>query len=215
MTLCCFVCSFHSFTKDVTVKLSLGRSLTTLAVAAGLTLAAAGPAAAQSHTHLDARGDLISYSGQSDEETAAPNVKNGDIVRTALHHRQHRIAVRIKFVDLRRVGFRGDAFRIVTNQGVRRDVMAFAGPGTWRGEAEMMRPNGNPVECDIKLGIDYDKNVVTMSFPRSCVKDPRWVRIGVGSFWAQMEAEKAFMDDAQRDGKVYENLKLSKRLKRG
>ncbi|HSJ19223.1 MAG TPA: hypothetical protein VK964_01495 [Nocardioidaceae bacterium] len=197
------------------MKLSLGRSLTTLAVAAGLTLAAAGPAVAQSHTHLDARGDVTAYSMQTEEEAPAPNVKNGDIVRTALHHRQHRIAVRIKFVDLRRVGFRGDGIRVVTNEGVRREVTTFASPGMWRGEAEMMRPNGNPVDCDIKLGMDYDKNVVTVSFPRKCVSDPRWVRIGVGSFWAQMEAEKAFMDDAQRDGKVYENLRLSPRLKRG
>jgi hypothetical protein len=207
---------FHSFIKDVTVKLSLGRSLTALAVAAGLSVAAAGPAAAQSHTHLDARGDLTSYDMQSEQEAPAPNVKNGDIVRTALHHRQHRIAVRIKFADLRRAGFRGDIIRVVTNDGVRRDVETFAGPGMWRGEAEMMRPNAQTVDCDINLRMDYDKNVVTVSFPRSCVNDPRWVRIGVGSFWLQMENEKAYADDAQRDGKISDNgFKLSPRLKRG
>jgi hypothetical protein len=197
------------------VKLSLGRSLSIFAVTAGLTVAAAGPATAQSLTHLDQRGDVQSISMESEEQSPAPNVKNGDIVRTAIHHRQHRIAVRIKFAQLRRVGFRGDFVRVVTNEGVRRDVMAFAGPGMWRGEAEMTRPNGKPVECDIRLGIDYDKNVVTMSFPRKCVSDPRWVRVGVGSFWSKGETEEAYMDDAQRDGKVTEYLKLSPRLKRG
>jgi hypothetical protein len=197
------------------VKLSLGRSLTTLAVAAGLTLAAAGPAAAQNLTHLDQRGDVRSFDMQTEEEALAPKMKNGDIVRTVLQHRQHRIAVRIKFVDLTRAGFRGDVIRVVTNAGVRREVSTMAGPGMWRGEAEMMRPNGQSVECDIKLGMDYDKNVVTLSFPRTCVKDPRWVRIGVASFWLQMKTEKAYVDDAQRDGKFNENIKLSPRLKRG
>jgi hypothetical protein len=198
------------------LNLSLGRSLTTLAVAAGLTVAAAGPAAAQSHTHVDQRGDVHSISMEPEEQTPAPNVKNGDIVRTAIHHRQHRIAIRVKFADLRRVGFRSDGIRIVTNEGVRREVMTMAGPGMWRGEAEMYRPNGRPVECDIKLGMDYDKNVVTVSFPRTCVSDPRWVRVGVASFWAQKDSEKAFVDDAQRDGKLSENgSKLSPRLTRG
>jgi hypothetical protein len=198
------------------LKLSLGRSLTTLAVAAGLTVAAAGPATAQSLTHADQRGDVQSFSMESEEQTPAPNVKNGDIVRTALHHRQHRIAVRIKFAQLRRVGFRSDAIRIVTNEGVRRHVLTHAGPRMWRGEAEMYRPNGRPVECDIKLGMNYDKNVVNVSFPRSCVSDPRWVRLGVGSFWSQTDSDSAFVDDALRDGKVSENgFKLSSRLKRG
>jgi hypothetical protein len=197
------------------VKISLGRSLTTFALAAGLTVAAAGPAAAQNLTHVDQRGDVRSFSMQTEEEAPAPNVKNGDIVRTVLQHRQHRIAVRIKFADLRRVGFRGDVIRIVTNDGVRRNVETFAAPGAYRGEAEMMRPNGDPVECDIKLGMDYDKDVVTVSFPRTCVKDPRWVRMGVVSFWVQMNTEKVYADDAQRDGRMNENIKLSPRLKRG
>jgi hypothetical protein len=210
----CFL--FHSFTKEVTVKISLGRSLTTLALAAGLTVAAAGPAAAQNLTHVDQRGDVRSFDMQTEEEAPAPTMKNGDIVRTVLQHRQHRIAVRIKFADLTRAGFRGDGIRIVTNDGVRREVTAFAFPGMWRGEAEMTRPNGQSVECDVKVSMDYDKNVVAMSFPRTCVKDPRWVRIGVMSFWMNMKTEKAFVDDAQRDGRFNENgPKLSPRLKRG
>jgi hypothetical protein len=197
------------------VKLSLGRSLTAFAVAVGLTVAAAGPAAAQTLTHVDQRGDVRSFAMQTDEEAPAPNMKNGDIARTVLQHRQNRIAVRIKFVALNRAGFRGDVIRIVTNDGVRRNVETFAGPGMWRGQAEMTRPNGDTVECDIKLSMNYDKNLVTMSFPRSCVKDPRWVRIGVVSYWLQMSTEKAYADDAQRDGRINEHIKLSPRLKRG
>lgn len=194
---------------------SLRRGVFALALAAGLTLGTAGTSAAASLTKVDQRGDLQYVEGESETSSPAPTVQNGDITRTVMKHAARRIAVRIQFADLRRVGMRGDFLRVVTNEGVRRDVMIFAGPMSWRGDAEMTRLNGQPVACDIAHKIDYDRNVVTVSFPRSCVSNPRWVRLGTGSFWTESEGTKSYADDAQLDGQVNDNLKLSTRLRRG
>jgi hypothetical protein len=198
------------------VALSLGRSIFTLALAAGLAFGTAAPATAQSLAHVDQRGDLQSFEGESEQPTPAPAMRNGDIVRTAFNHRVHRITVRAKFADLRRAGaFRGDGIRIVTDEGVRREVSLVAYAGAWRGESVMTRPNGKPVDCAITHKIDYDTNVITVGFPRSCVSDPRWVRLGLGSFWADAGG-RVFVDDAQIDGRInQETVRLSPRLRRG
>lgn len=200
------------------MTLSLGRTALTLALAAGLTFTTAGTASAEGLTVRDARGDVQAHDMQTEEPTGQAGVANGDIVRTVMRHNDRRISVRIKYVDLRKkVGDgRVDVVRVVTNEGVRRDAHVFAGPGMWRGEAGMSRPNGNPVDCGVKHKIDYDKNVTTLSFPRRCVSNPRWVRLGVGAMWMKSQASVYYADDAQIDGRVKANsLELSKRLRRG
>lgn len=194
----------------------LGRTLSTVAIAAGLAVGTAGTAAAQTLTDVDQRGDVQSFTMESEEPAPAPTVANGDVLRTVFNHAERRVSVRVKYADLRRIGqFRNDGIKVVTNEGVRREVSVFAGQGMWRGQADMVRPNGRPVDCDIAHKIDYDRNLVTISFPRSCVSNPRWVRLGMGAVWMDGE-NRAYADDAQIDGRINpENLKLSPRLRRG
>lgn len=194
----------------------LGRTLSIVAVAAGLAVGTAGTAAAQTLTDVDQRGDVQSFTMDSEEPAPAPTVANGDILRTVFNHAERRVSVRVKYADLRRIGqFRNDGIKVVTNEGVRREVSVFAGQGMWRGQADMVRPSGRPVDCDIAHKIDYDRNLVTISFPRSCVSNPRWVRLGMGAVWMD-GSSRAYADDAQIDGRINpENLKLSPRLRRG
>lgn len=197
------------------MTLSLRRAVTTVAVAAGLTLAAAGPAAAQQITVRDARGDVQASPMEDDHaHEPAPQVANGDVVRTVLRHNKARVVVRVKFADLKRKGaMAGHVVRIATNERMRRDVVVSAGPRMWRGEATMQRPNGQPVRCDVSHAINYDTNVIFVSVPRSCVSNPRWVRLGHGSFW--LGGGKFFADDAQLAHEVREDVALSPRLRRG
>lgn len=201
------------------MNISLGRTISTVAIAVGLTLGTAGTAAAQTFSVQDARGDVLAYDMASDSDTGtpAPGVENGDVWRTVFRHNDRRISARIKFADLQRRGvMSGYIVRVVTNEKVRRDVIIYAGPQHWRGDSQMARPNGNPVECNIAHNINYDTNVLTLSFTRSCVSDPRWVRMGAGSFWMNGAAQTAYQDDAQLPGRVNDTtVKLSPRIRRG
>jgi hypothetical protein len=195
---------------------STRRATLTLAIAAGLIVASATSASAESLTVTDPRGDLRAYDVENGEPGNAGSVSNGDIVRSVLRHGDTRISVRVKFSELRKIGeFRGDAIRVVTNEGVKRDVSTSAGPGMWSGESDMSRPNGTLVDCAVAHRIDYDRNVVTVSFPRSCVSNPRWVRLGVGAMWMSSGTGMYYVDDAQVDGNVNDSVRLSPRLSRG
>ena len=205
---------------------SLRRALVTLGIAAGMTVTGVGPSAAQTLTVNDARGDVLSYSMPAEpdgtveevepEPVLAPTVSNGDIVRTTIRHSARRVAVRVKFADLRRTGVvRGDFLAVRTNEGVRREVSLMAGPGLWRGQVDMARPDGRPVRCAVRHRINYDTNVVKLSFPRRCVSSPRWVQVGLGSMWADSTMETFYMDDAHVAGKLGEHLRFSPRVRRG
>lgn len=198
------------------MTISLGRTISTLAVAAGLALGTVGTAAAAELTVKDARGDVSKFDMTTESTTPAPGVKNGDVLRTVFRHNDGRISVRMKFTDLARQGqVLAAGMRVVTNENVKRDVTIMAGPNMWRGQAMMSRPNGNPVVCNIQHKIAYDTNVVTLSFPRSCVSDPRWVRLGAASMW-MTASNDMYGDDAQISGSLNENnLKLSGRIRRG
>jgi hypothetical protein len=198
------------------MTLSLGRTISTLALAAGRALGTAGTAAAQTLTVKDARGDVQAFDAESETTTPAPGVRNSDVLRTTFRHEDRRISVRAKLTELSRSGQASlHGISLVTNEKVRRDVTIYATKNMWRGQAEMSRPNGTPVACDIAHKIDYANNVVTLSFPRSCVSDPRWVRVGFASVWMKSNM-RAFGDDAQLSGRINDRgLKLSDRLRRG
>lgn len=202
---------------------SLRRGIISLALAAGMTVTSLGPTAAQTLTVNDARGDVLRYTMPADETAepepeavADPSVTNGDVLRTTIRHSARRIAVRVKFADLKRAGmFRGDFLSLRTNEGVRREVSLMAGQGLWRGETDMARPSGRPVKCAIRHRIDYGTNVVKLSFPRRCASSPRWVQVGLGSMWAGTDMETFYMDDAQIAGEVRDVLVWSPRVRRG
>ena len=198
---------------------TLRRSIITLALAAGLATGTAGAAAAQSLTHVDQRRDVLAFDNQTNEPAGKGTAPAADIWRTTLFHNQNRIIAKVKFADLRRVGaIQADLVHVVTNEGLKRDVTVVAGQGMWSGQATMTRPNGNAVTCDVAHKIDYVANTIVVSFPRSCVSDPRWVRIAIGSVWArQMDDKYFYADDAQRDQAVNKRgiFQLSPRLRRG
>lgn len=199
------------------MPMPLRRTVSALCLAAGLAVTTAGTATAQTLSVTDQAGDVYSFTMDSDTATAEPGVANGDIVRTVLRHNTGRISARVKLAELRRIGeVSGTFLRVLTNEGITRDVSIYAGPNMWRGQAEMSRRNGNTVACDITHKIDYDRNLVTLSFPRSCVSNPRWVRIGLGASWANSGFQKFYLDDSQISGQVNpDRLRLSPRLRRG
>jgi hypothetical protein len=171
----------------------------------GLAMAPAAAAEARSITNIDQRGDVFSFD-ESENPTPEPGIVNGDILKTRLSHGINRVRVKVRFADLKRKGaFRGEYVRIRTNAGVRGSVSLYAGPGDWQGFAQLNRNDGTHFGCSIGHSISYADNIVRLSVPRSCLDNPRWVRLGVGSFWYSADGSRVFADDALLDGKVHAN----------
>ena len=185
------------------------------AVLTTLAIGPAGAANAQSLSRQDAERDVRSFTGTSNTTAPETATADGDILVVRMTHTDRRIEVRIQFADLQKTGdVRGHVVRVVTNEGVHRDALLVAGPQFWAGRSELDRPNGNKVRCSVRHSIDYTAHVVTIGFPRSCVSNPRWVRLGVGSFTSV--DQKTYVDDALLANKVDANtVVLSPRLKRG
>ncbi len=187
-----------------------------LVTAMALALVPLGAAHAGEYVDTDQRGDVHEFS-EADDLVPAPAVVNGDVVRSRVAHTSRSVALRVKFRELTRSGqFRFDFIRLVTNEGVRRDVHVQAGgQSSWQGKHEMSKSTGEPVRCRaLSHFIDYDTNVVFIRVPRRCLQNPRWVKVGMGAVWVR--SQHLYVDDAFLDGSVDErNPVLSPRVWRG
>lgn len=179
----------------------LTRSVTVPVLAGGLTLTSTA-AGADTRYNTDHTDDVSVFLPSAETAVPAPGQVNGDVLRSRMWHSSTRVGVKVVFKDLARTGaLRGDFLRLVTNEGVRREVGVIAGPGSWAGQAEMDRPNGDRVRCSVAHHTDYAANVVTISVPRSCLSNPRWVRMGYGAITSP-DGDTTYVDDALRDGDV-------------
>ena len=180
-----------------------------LALLAGLLVAAPTPAQAESQVSLDPRSDMMWVHTPPDDDNDstpphvlhwAPQQTNRDIVRSRIRHTSSRVQLRITFADLRRTGaFNQYDVYLVTNEGVERWVTIFTGPGRWAGE---FYTEGYPrnTRCALHRAVDYAANVVVIGFPRRCVGHPRWIRVATGTSGGGDQEEDYFYDDALRRG---------------
>jgi hypothetical protein len=198
---------------------TFSRGLLALVAAAGI---AALPAAAHADraVHRDAAGDVIEQ--QYSEETGASNVpaptaEAGDITKVVVSHTDTRVVFVAAFNDLRRNDPTNAFFtRIVTNEGVKRDLMLFASPERPRGDIMFTRADGRPATCKgASRDIDYTANTVRLSAPRSCLSSPRWVKGGFGTYRYNTASENPFIDDGQRNGEIDGDLALTGRIAKG
>jgi hypothetical protein len=171
---------------------------------------------------LASAAPLARAAADDDMWTPEPSVTNGDIVRTKIKNGTWGVRVRIRFADLAKRGeLRADTLQFVTNEGYRRDVDIIAGPDEprgWHGTVEMTRSaSGRHVRCAVRHGVDYTKNVVTLSFPRTCLSKPRWIKVGIGSLRLDVndanDALIIYADDA-RSATVADDLTMSRRVYR-
>src|SRR6476659_7669592 len=136
------------------------RRMLAAALLSTLAVGQAGAADAQSFSKQDAQGDVRSFTGTSNTTAPETATADGDIQVVRMTHTDRRIGVRIKFADLQKTGdVRGHVLRVVTNEGMHRDVVLAAGPQLWSGHSEMDRPNGNKVRCAVRHSIDYTAHV--------------------------------------------------------
>lgn len=178
-------------------------------VCAAAVTATALPAHAGTLSNTDAVGDMVTFANDSDALTPAPEETIGDVNRTTLRHGDVRAAVRVRHVDLRRRAFQALHVAVVTDEGIRRTIWVEA--SGQRGTVMMENRRGRRVRCAMRLYIDYDSNVLRVTFPRRCAGDPRWMRFQVAAISSGSSDDGWYIDDALRDAPLTdENLRLAR-----
>jgi hypothetical protein len=146
------------------------RLLAALLLVAVSSVAVAGPASAETATVTDPKGDGGDY----------------DLRSLFVNNGQHKVAFRLKFVELHPQPFGGDEIHFInpTNKAewVLRGYRNYM-TGKWQYSLHRLRSDGsfgNDIPCKISRNRDYDKEIASYSFARSCVpKLPNRLR-----FWA-------------------------------
>ena len=182
-------------------------------------VALTAPANAETVSDADKAGDMVTvtFDEEGEDIVAAPWRKRNDVTRTRLAHSARRIAVEVEYVDLAKKAGEIQVLDIAmkTNEGARRYLQVAAYAKHWSGETEMYDGQWRSLRCSVRHSIDYEADVVKVSFPRRCASNPRWVWFRVGSL---VESDKGlFADDALRDRPLTaddETLRRSARVHR-
>ena len=163
-------------------------------------------------SHVDSQSDVVAISGEQedfDESRPAPELGQGDIRNMHLTHSTSKIKTRVKFVDLSvpTSGKPSPTYRVEmgvkTDAGVGRGAEVDIGfRGGLRVSMFRLHPYGEGAgPCQLGHSVDRARGVVVIDIPRSCLKDPRWVRVSVSCVaWYPDRAETVGLDDAMTTG---------------
>lgn len=192
----------------------LTSALGALTIATALVLVP-GSSQAEVKAHTDATGDVFvspESDGAGENFTPAPDRVEGDVTGVRVAHRANKVKLTLRYRELSRTGFANiHSFRIRTEKVVR-DVTVFGITGHWRGEAEMSTARGRTVSCALSHTIDYATNRVTVLVPRSCLSNPRWVRVGAAGIGIDDDGN-TYADDARSTG-LHDSFVLGPRVRR-
>ena len=168
------------------------------------------PAAHTAFAHSDARGDLIEASKEDDwfdEGTPAPQRARGDIVGVRVQYTTTELVVHVRFADLRpptggktrpilRMGT-----TVRTDSGLKRDVeLWIPRSAPTIPTIGMLSRASQVIRCHLGHAIDVDRGIVTERIPRTCLKDPQWVRVSVNCLTWQADNKTMTLDVALTNG---------------
>lgn len=158
---------------------ALRRALIATSAVAVLPLAAA-PAVAADLTVEDARKDVytIQIVGEGPEEEVRwvkdPSIRQGDVVRTTYRHTDKRVSIRTKFVELERGAQLRMYGRMRAQDGKKYSFQLVSTKRNPAGRASLRSYRGDKLlDCAVKARVDFAKNTAMLSFPRTCVNNPR------------------------------------------
>lgn len=198
------------------------RTALALAPIAVLTaLVGAAPAQAQSRTAYDARHDVVGdREGRETITTPRPGRREGDVVEVRTTYAGSALVVVQDYVRLTRPRSGDMSAHFVsvrTNEGLRADLTVYVDGRTrdWQGERSWEVAGRDSARCaGLRTRIDYTADTVRVRIPRSCLSDPRWVR--VGSAGSSLQRGYLYADDARLRGRLdQDDLAFGPRLRRG
>jgi hypothetical protein len=127
-------------------------------------------------------GDVwVDRGGFGDAGTTRTSFAPADVKRAVIRHGTYAVRIRMRYVDLRRIGTQALEARIRTPQ---REAIASMGsePGRRSGSHDFFSDDFPPTTCPgMTHRINYATNMVRMRIPRSCLGRPRWVKVELAS----------------------------------
>lgn len=184
-------------------------------------------AAADQWTHRDATGDVVQFTYDFESvrtTTELPDDVSTDVRRLTITHAPHELRISMRVEDIVR-GTRVVELYVRTAGGRRFEVIAYAfRTRAFSGPYITAVPTRERVRCSGQsASLDPDTDKVSVTLPRRCLGDPRWVQVGAtyateGEFESEVE-EGHFnyfenIDDALREGVRY-RLTMSPRVRVG
>jgi hypothetical protein len=91
-----------------------------------------------------------------------------------------------RYVDLTRTGrYAQFTIRVQADAGTYREIQVETSRSDRGGTARVFARNGNRVACRVGHAISYRRDTVRMAIPRTCLRNPAYVRATAASYWAQ------------------------------
>ena len=142
----------------------------------------------------DGTGDVWTVSGDSEVFTKA-SFPTTDVTRAVVKHGRYAVRIRMRFADLRRVGYQAYDATVFTPR--RGDYLATVGSGPGVRQGTHQWQAGEATCRGFTHTMNYDTNLVTMRIPRPCLGRPRWVKVILENFTSvgDDEASATFYTD--------------------
>ncbi|ROR89270.1 hypothetical protein [Nocardioides aurantiacus] len=169
---------------------------------------------AASSTGSDSRSDVVVQGGGAPGRVDAGRV-SGDVTSSRVVHGRRTVTLELRFAALRAGGsWHRHWFRMVTDEGVRRELAVTAGPGAWQGRAQLTGVDRRPEGCVLRSSISYGHDAtVRVVVPRACLSAPAWVRVAAGTVTAS--GTRVWADDSRTRGRLYDAPVFGPRVHRG
>jgi len=154
--------------------------------------------------HEDARHDVLHFDVGSESSTPAPRERATDITRTVVDHRTDRLVVRARARHLVRTDHRLLVGEVMTSQGQRFTLVVDYSTQPIDSRVSLQRfSSGREVRCPgTSWSVSRRTDEVAASVPRSCLDQPRWVRVGLALSAAPRSLRSSWTDDSRTHGRV-------------
>jgi hypothetical protein len=152
-------------------------------------------------TLQDASHDMWVIEEGSTEPDPAPGATVGDFVQTTFRHEDSRVVIKSSFAELNRTGKRFTVWVDMRDQdGKKTTAGVRASPGNRAGRTLLFTSTGQDIACDVRHRINYQRNVVRLVIPRSCLGKPRWLQFRELSEYSGRSLRFAKVDDPSTTG---------------
>lgn len=154
--------------------------------------------------HRDARRDVFVFDLENDTGKPAPRNRTTDIRSTVVDHRAGQLLVRTRVRNLSRSGYRLMVGEILASGGRRYELLVDYSVRPIGQRISLTRSgSAADVSCPgASWSISWAAERVEATIPTSCLKNPEWVRVGVGLVASPRNLTRSWADDSRTRARI-------------